>query len=132
MNSSKNQRVVAEIGERIIMIRDEHENVGDLRPIVVAVYEDCVYACYGKDGSFKVKHTDYIVDASFHSTRLLAMKLEKWREEEKELLYDLQEEVANENPGKDAQRYWEAKHAYDKQKIKIEAIEAALSMAYEQ
>ena len=78
---------------------------------------------------FEVKHEEYIIITRHDHKVETKVKLERWREEEMELLYELQEDVANENPGKDASRYWDAKHAYDKQKLKIETIKEAMDIA---
>lgn len=120
---------IAQLGDRIIIVRGENENIDGIKPVVVEVHEDCVYACHGVHKPYRINHGGYIIDSPFNQVYRMKTKLERWREEEKELLYELQEEVADENPGKDAQRYWEAKHAYDKQKLKIETIEAAMQIA---
>lgn len=101
-------------GDKIIINKGPHAGIDGIRPIVIAVYEDGVLACHDGYGAYKVQHGDYFVISEFNHSKVFTMKLERWREEEMELLYDFQEEVANENPGKDAQRYWDAKHAYDK------------------
>lgn len=119
----------AEIGDRIIIVRGENENIDGIHPVVVAVRENCVYACHGIHEPYPVDHGGYIIDSPLNKVTLYKTKLERWREEEMELLYELQEDVANENPGKDASRYWDAKHAYDKQKLKIETIKEAMDIA---
>ncbi|OZS79474.1 hypothetical protein CF394_00790 [Tetzosporium hominis] len=119
----------ARLGDKIAIIRGENERVDGLNPTVVAVYENCVYACLGRTMPFEVKHGEYIIITRHDHKVETKVKLERWREEEKEILYELQEEVADENPSKDASRYWEAKNAYDKQKLKIETIEAAMQIA---
>lgn len=119
----------ARLGDKIAIIRGENERVDGLNPTVVAVYENCVYACFGRTMPFEVKHEEYIIITRHDHKVETKVKLERWREEEMELLYELQEDVANENPGKDASRYWDAKHAYDKQKLKIETIKEAMDIA---
>lgn len=118
----------ANIGDQIIITGGKYGNIDGIQPVVVSVYQDSVLACHSKNHVYTVKHEDYFVIRNHFGVELLKIKCEKWREEEMELLYDLQEEVANENPGKDSQRYWEAKHAYDKQRVKIETIKAAMQL----
>lgn len=55
---------------------------------------------------------------------------ERWLEDEKELLLEIQEEVANQNPSKDSQAYWESKNNYDMQRLKVDTILASLNMVH--